>query len=458
MLRVEFQNEKVRPWLQLLGHACKMCDSLHFEPYTSTLALRAVNRTKSTHLLIVLNPVLITAYEWNGAEGTTYTVESKALLHSVLRQCNAVGRFVLTHSTASDADDCELLLATENGRGIRRRFALHLDDIPSAKAHLDDDQYGFECLCDAKTWLAFLSSFPPHCSRIQLVPMAQRLSVKFVSDGMSSTAGGGSAESSAAASIESRAFQYFRFRSANASQVSTKSSGPNPVCGKNVEVRALRSFCIFLDQTQLQVRIRMGGIGVPLLLEGIHKGMGPPVLSHCSLLIAAIDCDGAEGNDTSVRHSMGPPRPSAIQNSSAPSYGKRSEVAPTPGDDLRNISGSVSAEEGITPSSAFKGLRPPRGSGGGSEGIPPTPSSSRDGLPGGDDRHLAGRSTLTGPAPAASPFLEGIFPLDFNEAQVDDDDDGGYNAFLAAVYGDDDRVDQNRPDAIQPEIVSDTQQ
>ena len=343
-----------RTFLQLIGCCCRFCDGLYIEPQTSGLGLRAVNSSKSTHLLLQIPRKVFDVFEWrDDHENGEFHILSKALLAGAIRSCGTLVRVVMHYDSAQNANELRVVLETVHG--LRKNYSLYLNCGASEKAHVSGEDFGAELVGDPRMWNSILSSIPTSVPKVALYPGPHR----FVLRGTNPARPNDEAKLGTMLSVDPRQFLQYRY-APHPIAVTPTPSHAAALGGKIVEGKPIRMFCNFVDQLQMLLRMSFDGHSVPVMLDACadpERG-GEPIVSHCSLLVAALDAPPDETAVSAPQVSQPPAAsagrlPSAILAPSPSKSGpSRVETAPQQSVVRPQQLSSVSDRTSITPASA----------------------------------------------------------------------------------------------------------
>ncbi|KEG08123.1 hypothetical protein DQ04_07961020 [Trypanosoma grayi] len=305
----------LRPFVQLLQTASKQGEGLFFEPHDDVLQLRAVNSSRSTHLLVSIATCHLEAYRFcttadsneanrstppQGApscgddEGDEFylLLPTKALLATVLRQTQGLCAMHIRYNGAATSDmmvgdtlhwECVMSCGTV------KTFALFLAEGRPERAYVSPDFYSFDACAAAKVWGALLGWFPASTPRVVVQPLASRLEMWVVDDAEDGdapleTGKAGGADTKVVASQEHFLFMHYQQQQqqdgehvrlsatsleGGEARNTARSQGVLLLPGKSIEVKPFKQVCLLADQLGMMIRVRTGGEGVHLFVEAI---------------------------------------------------------------------------------------------------------------------------------------------------------------------------------------------
>ncbi|RNE99197.1 hypothetical protein TraAM80_08323 [Trypanosoma rangeli] len=325
-LSFSITGASVRPFMHLLQTVCKQGEGIFFEPHQDVLQLRAVNSTRSTHMLVSIAACHLEGYHYihgnsaanssgqegsptsetnpsrhndiNGSGESFLLLPTKALTVTVLRQSQGLCA-VHVHYDATSASDMAACDALQwecvLSCGTTKKFGLPLAEGRPERAFFAPERFGFDACAAAWLWGALLAWFPASRPRVVMQPLKSRLELWVVDNGEADIMEGaqppldggksGGAETKVVASQDHFLFmQQYEPHDGEphrgSATASREKSGVDEACGaagasevllpgKIIEMKPFKQVCLLADQLGMMIRVRTGVEGLPVFVEAI---------------------------------------------------------------------------------------------------------------------------------------------------------------------------------------------
>ena len=284
-LKLVLSGLSIRSITQVLSACVKISDTIYIEPQHDGVSFRAVGRTLSTHLFAVFPSAHFEEFSYQGAgaaaaEGVFFAVSSKAVLRSVLRYNANLSKLLFLFDPPHPD---RFVVSQSTSTGVTKTFTLRLGEAAPEKPTLEVSDFTLKASADPKLWGSLFAEFSSITPTFTLFTDESRISIAADASVAASGTSQGCGPASSLVSIDRRALAEYTY----------PPTGNVPPPGKCIEAKPLKLFSMLCDQLQLTMRIRTGGPGVPVLLDGVlrHSNSDTPAVSHLSLLIAANDVD-----------------------------------------------------------------------------------------------------------------------------------------------------------------------